>query len=139
MHPFRERILQPADLPREPVELPEYELTVWVRMMSALEKDAFDQWLASQQARNGDAATYPNASAELCVRCIVDEDGRPVFTAADAAALGRQPWEVVERLYRVAARLNGYARSAQEQAEKNSPGPAEGSPSAWPSPSDVPT
>lgn len=54
--------------------------------------------------------------AHWIVACVVDESGKPIFTAEDAAALGDEEFSLVERLMEVATRLTG---ANKEQAVKN--------------------
>ncbi|MFF2774861.1 hypothetical protein ACFVU3_08120 [Streptomyces sp. NPDC058052] len=65
-----------------------------------------------------------NRDARLLARCLVDEDGQPLYTLKDVAALGAKNGAVIERLAVVARRLSGLGERAVEEAEGNS-GPAQ--------------
>jgi hypothetical protein len=115
----REQILAAADLPREEVLIPEWGGTVWVRTLSAAERDAFEA--ASVQARGKDrSVNLANLRARLAVLCLVDEQGQRLFTDTDAVALGQKSAKALAKVYDVAARLNGLSADDVEELAKNS-------------------
>jgi len=81
---LRERILAAPDLHRELVEVPEWGVSLYVRVMTARERDAFEaqQLTLARQDRGTD-----NIRARLVVLTAVDEQGARVFGDADADAL----------------------------------------------------
>ena len=102
-----------------PVEVPEWGGTVYVRVMSGTERDAYED---ETFKLNGKAVELnrKNARARLLVRCIVDEGGARLFGEADADALGAQPADVVDRVYAVAQRVNGFTAADVDELEKKS-------------------
>jgi hypothetical protein len=52
--------------------------------------------------------------------CVVDEAGSLLFTAADAQALGAKSGAALERVAKVAQRLNAITEEALEDARGNS-------------------
>ena len=114
---LRESILASTDLPREPVKA--WGQTVWVRTLSGAEKDAFeDQSVVA--AGQGMRAVRANFRARLAALVCCDADGKRLFTDADAQALGQTSACELEKIVKVAARLNGMTPDALEKAEKNS-------------------
>ncbi len=120
----REQILAAVDLPREEVYIAEWAGSVWVRTLSAAERDALEA--ASVQARGKDrSVNLANLRARLAVLCLVDEQGQRLFTDTDAVALGQKSAKALARVYDVAARLNGLSAEDVEELAKNSePGPS---------------
>jgi hypothetical protein len=101
------------------VEVAEWDATVYVRKMSG---SARADWQA-ESYRLSDGMKNPegmaqNAVARLLVRVLCDEGGKPLFTTAQADELGQQDYDVLERLYDIAAPLNGLGNEAQDAAEK---------------------
>jgi hypothetical protein len=54
------------------------------------------------------------------VRCLVNENGTRIFADQDAAALGKKSSAVINRLWEVAADINGSSAEEQEEMEGNS-------------------
>lgn len=118
---LRQMILAADDLPREYVATPEWAAAcagVWVRVMTAAERDAYE---ASCIERRGDnyERNLANVRAKLVCRCAVDEAGNRIFADADAEALGRKSAAVLDRLYETASRLNRLRAKDAEDLAKN--------------------
>lgn len=108
----REDILRSVGHAVEPVEVPEWGGTVYLRTLTA------GELLALNATAHEDASTpSPPMIARLLVACLCDESGKRLLTDADAAALESKPAPILYRLYRVAGRLNGL--DAVEGLEKN--------------------
>lgn len=113
MSSLRDMILKAVDCPQpEAVEVPEWGCTVYVAVMTAKDRD---QW-ETEMAGNRDNV---NIRASLLVRCLQDDQGKLIFSRQDADALGSKNAIVVDKLFDVAARINGIGSAAQEQAQKN--------------------
>lgn len=97
----REQILAPRPLPREEVDVPELGGTVFVRVMTGIERDAYEARL-----RKNPETRAENAHGRLLVYCLCDPEGKLLFDPDDADALGQQQWQGLERATIVALRLN---------------------------------
>ena len=120
----KEVILAALDLPLETVSVPEWGGEVLVRGMTAFERDEFEKSLMKEgDAEEGKPAkpVYDpsNMRARLCALCMVDENGTLLFSAADAAALGKKSGAALDRVFQVARRLSGLGEKDLEQAVKN--------------------
>ena len=107
----RDDILGADDLPRELVEVPEWDGSVWVQAMTGTERDAFEESILDiKKTGKGQFTTsriLTNIRAKLCARCIVDEEGARVFSDADMEALGTKSAKALDRVFPVAQHLNG--------------------------------
>lgn len=103
---LREKILATRTARIEPVEIPEWGETVYVRVMSGRERDNYEreQW---ELSKNG--AEFDNFRCRLLVKCLCDPTGKRLFEDADAEALGQQPADIIRRLFDRAAQINGLA------------------------------
>jgi len=110
----RDAILAAQDLKREEVAVPEWGGSVLVRTMTGAERDAWEQSLAK-----GGKIDVSNVRARLVASCVVDEAGSLLFTAADAQALGAKSGLALERVAKVAQRLNAITEEALEEARGN--------------------
>ena len=111
----KEAILAAQDLKSEEVEVSEWGGSVTVRSMTGVQRDAFG---ASLRSADG-MLNLDNYRAKLLVRCLVGEDGSPMFTDADILALGGKSSAALDRVTLVAERINLMSPDAVEKAEKN--------------------
>lgn len=126
---LRDKILAAQDIPSETVEIPEWEVELLVKGMSAghrlaLMQDAYDQ--TTQQVNM--AIVYP----DVVVACACDpKTGDAVFTDADKPELMKKSSAAIERLATVGLRLSGIGKEEQDAAGKDSSSiPSEDSPSS---------
>jgi hypothetical protein len=124
MGDIRSLILAADDIKREPVECPEWGMTVIVQGASGTDRDAFEasmrQYRPNRKGGMDLVITQENSRARLLVKCIVDEDGNRVFAEADANALGAKNGAVLDRLWDVASRLSGISEEDVEELMGNS-------------------
>ena len=106
----RDQILNAQDIKTEEVDVPEWGGTVTVKAMDGLERDRFEMSI-----RDG----TENVRSKMAVMTIVDESGKPMFTAGDLDALGRKSGSALGRVFDVASRLAGFTKDEQEKLEKN--------------------
>jgi len=120
----RDAILAASDIKSEEVEVPEWGGTVRVAMMSGAARDAWEQSLVIREGTR----TRPNLAntrARLAAATVIGEDGQPLFSADDIAALGAKSTAALDRICKAAQRLNGIGAEAMEEAKGNSePGPS---------------
>lgn len=123
----REQILAANDIKTEDVAVPEWGGTVRVRTMTAIERDSF---LADVLGADGKVDRRRHRTM-LAARTIIGDDGVPVFTETDIAALGAKNSLVLERIVAVADRLNTVSTETVDASEKNSErGPSDASSAA---------
>jgi hypothetical protein len=108
----REQILAGSDLPKELVPTPEWGGDVYVRTMTAGERD---RWESEHFA---DPKT--DVRGRLAAFTLCDEQGNRLFTSADIGALSALSCKPLARIWDVAIRLNRVTRGDVEELEKNS-------------------
>ncbi len=114
----REGILNATDLTLEPVEVPEWGGNVLVRGLTGAERDAYEASIV-KQVGNKARMDMENMRAKLVALCLVDENGKRLFTQADAEALGKKSGAALQRVFAAAQRLSGLAGEDLEEAAKN--------------------
>ncbi len=112
----RDQILAVQDVKTQDVDVQEWGGSVRVRVMSGSERDKFEreQYEMHKIGKLGD-----NMRARLLARCLVDEENKPLFTADDVAALGEKSSSALERVARIARRLNKIDDDAVDTEVKN--------------------
>lgn len=122
----RDEILASNDSDIHEVEVPEWGGSVHIRVMSGLDRDAFEQSLADKT----------NIRARLCVLTLCDQSGKLLFGNGDEARLGAKSGQALDRIFERSAALNGLSKQGIEEIEKKSaPAPGNGLLSDSPEPS----
>lgn len=108
-----QQILDAADKKYAEVDVPAWGGKVRVQKMSAGDRDSLE--LANID-KDGNRRPMSNFRAAVCVRCIVDENGKRLFSDKDAAALGEKCSDALMKVYEAAAELNGLGVTEEEMA-----------------------
>ena len=92
------------------VPIPEWGGSVFVRVMSGLERD---QWeIAASKDRN--------LRASLAFICLCDSTGKRLFTTSvERDALGKKSGAALDRVFDAARSLNFLSEKSKEDIEKN--------------------
>ena len=99
---------------------------VYLRTLTAAERDAYESSLVSvqvenkrgKQSRNMEANTL-NIRARLVVLCLCDRNGARLFKNSQADDLGKKGSEPLDELYEKCCELNGMTDTSVDDAEKN--------------------
>ena len=105
-------ILKSNDLELECVEIPEWGGHVFVRGLTARERDEFEISI-------GESLNQDNLRARLVVLGACDEEGERLFNTKDAHALGKKNAAAVDRLFDAIQRLSAMTPDALETIEGN--------------------
>lgn len=115
----RDMILKASHLRTEEVAVPEWGGSVLVRELNGRQRDEWEASLAVQRGRQM-VPDVANMRAKLVARTVVGDDGEPVFTQQDVAALGELSAAALDRVFEVASRLSGLNPDDLEDMAKNS-------------------
>lgn len=107
----RADILAVDDHHHQSVRVPEWDGFVYMRAITAKERDVFDLWSVTNDG--------VNVRAHLVHLAICDEDGKAIFTVADVEAIGEKNSRVIDRLFDVAAAINGIGPQELAELEGN--------------------
>ena len=111
----RDEILGLDDRKPVKVSVPEWGTDVWVRPLSAAERDAIDQETADRR----EAKKPSNWRARMAVRVLCRDDGERLFNNDDADALGKKSQVALERVIEAAIRTNALTDKDVADLEKN--------------------
>tara|TARA_R110002020_G_scaffold150991_3_gene327926 strand:- start:1084 stop:1428 length:345 start_codon:yes stop_codon:yes gene_type:complete len=109
----RDSILNVVDLKPEVVEVPEWGGSLYIRMLTASERDKFE----ASCVGTGKKQNLTNIRARLVVLCACDEAGERMFGDGDADALGRKSAAAVDRVFGACSKLNGFSSQDIEDLE----------------------
>lgn len=107
----RDAILAVQDIAREEIKIPEWGGSVYIKRLTAAERLAL-----SERTVGADGADF---MALVLIACVVDADGQQLLEDSDAALLAGKAGTVVQRLFNVADRLNGFTDRRARELEKN--------------------
>lgn len=108
-----DQIFAANDMSLVPVEVPEWNGTVYVRVMSVGEMEAYQREFAEKREK------MENWRSKLLVRCLCDKDGKPLFTAEQVEKLGAKSVKVMSRLFDTAMKHNAVTNEDVEALAKN--------------------
>ena len=101
-------ILSINDTKTEAVGVPEWNnATVYLRTISGLEREAFEESYADQKMKN--------FRLRFLVKTLCDESGTRLFDDADIEELGKKSSTVINRLFDKAWALNAFTPEAVEK------------------------
>jgi hypothetical protein len=127
----KEQILGADDRRTADVEVPEWGGTVRVRALSGAERDSYEVALAGIRPDGTSRPNLVNVRARLVALSVVDEDGKRLFTDADAKALGDKSAAAMQRVFETAQRLSALTDDdVEELVEGFVTAPSEASTSA---------
>jgi len=108
----KDDILSKDDLNTIEVEVPEWDAKLKLRVIPGNVRDRWDKALLEGKVKS-------NIRAKLLVYCIVDDEGKCIFTEADAQSLGNKSGAALDRLFEAACALNKMGPADIEDAAKN--------------------
>ena len=114
----KEAILGAKDTKEEDVVVPEWGGSVRMRTMLGEDRDAWET--AMQAQKTDDKVDIRGMKALLISMCARNEEGALLFSAQDVSLLNKKNAKAIDRLWDVAARMNGIGDEQLEAARKNS-------------------
>ena len=90
---------------------------MWVRTMTGAERDSFEASLFETKG-NDTKQNLANMRAKLVARVVTDDSGNRLFSDKDVDRLGAKSARALDRIFKVAQRLNGIGQDAVEELTK---------------------
>jgi len=123
MSNLRDLILNAPDRKLEPVEVPEWGATVYLKVLSAEQVSRYRSIAVgavnAQTREVTDPVALMNVGCQVVAWGCCDENGARLFADADVVALGEKSSVVIDRLSAQILRISGLGRSVAT-AKKNS-------------------
>lgn len=107
----KNKILLAKDIVVKRVNVPEWGGSVYVRVLSGVERDRLERMGAEKKTHN-----FRGIFASLA---IANEDGTRMFTDADAKALGEKNGAALQRIIDAGVEVNKLSGESIEELEKN--------------------
>ena len=107
-------ILSANDKKMIDMEVPEWNGSVKIRVMSGTERDRFEGEFV------GGSKSVDMVRAKLVAKCLCDEDGTRLFTEAEIPQLGEKSAAVLDKLFTECMKLNRFTKDDVEEMAGNS-------------------
>ena len=108
------QIISANDTKVEPVEVPEWGGTVYVRVLRGTDRDQFEEWINKEKDRA--------VRCRFLVLSLCDERGSLLFTPDQVSQLGEKSGDVLARVFDRAWDINYLSAKAVDALGKDSPG-----------------
>lgn len=109
---LRDQISSVKDYKLEPVKVPEWDTTVYLREITVAERSKL-------LAKFETPRTESDAYAHILLHSLCDENGTRVFSDDEFDTLASKNAKVIDRLSKQALKLNAINAEAVEDAKKN--------------------
>lgn len=113
-------ILDAEDFVTEDVYVPEWGGWLKVKGLSGAERDAYEATIVEQRKGGSIRYNLANARAKLIIAAVIDDHGRPLFTAKDVKALGKKSALAAQRVFSKARELAGLTDEDMDELLGNS-------------------
>lgn len=114
----RDEILQANDRPIEKVEVPEWGGHVFVQSMSGNDRDKMELRL-TQMKGNDPSERFSNLRALVVSLCVVDNNGKHLFSEKDVDELGKKSATALDRVFQKSSAISRILEDSVKEAEKN--------------------
>jgi hypothetical protein len=107
-------ILAANDKKMVDMDVPEWNGSVKIRVMSGTERDRFEAEFV------GGNKSVDMVRAKLVAKCLCDEEGNRLFTEAEIPQLGEKSAAVLDKLFTACMKLNRFTKDDVEELAGNS-------------------
>lgn len=114
----RDAILSASDSKVEPLAVPEWGGTVYIRTITGGERDGVEYALSKDPATG--RYRQDNFRAYFAMLVLCDESGSRLFKLQDIPALAKKNGAALERVVEAALKLNRFSEDDVEEMTKNS-------------------
>lgn len=114
----RDQILGADDLPTEELEISEWGGTVLLKALNGEQREEIE--VRSHKAKSsGDALGWKGLKTLVATYALVDDEGKPLFTAKDLAALAKKSSAALDRIFEYVMKMNAMTKADAEELAGN--------------------
>lgn len=114
----RESILGADDLPTEEFDAPEWGGTLMIRALNGAQREEIEVRVNRAKATS-EGHGWKGLKALVASYVIVGEDGKPLFTSKDFAAISEKSGAMLDRLFEHVMEVNGLTQKEEKSIEGN--------------------
>ena len=112
---LKETILAAVDGNSETVTVPDWGVNVVIKSLSGKERDRWEKTIVQADGK----VNLENIRAKLLSVCLVDDEGKPIFTEQAADALGDKSAVVLDRLFTISKKINAIGEAEITELKKS--------------------
>ena len=114
----KDNILKAEDLDFEEIEIKEWGGSVRVGSMTGTDRDAYEASIYDVKGKNAQLIRE-NFRAKLIARTLIDENGNRLFTEKEVNLIGKKDSKTLDKIFKVAQKLNGLSPTDEDEFVKN--------------------
>ncbi len=114
----RDAIFAVDDQSIQPLEVPEWGGTVYLRVMTGEERDEYENGMVNPAT--GKLTKRDNFRARLAVIVLCNEDGERLFTPGDVGKICKKGGKALDRIFAAGTKLNGMTEDDVKEIKGNS-------------------
>jgi len=118
----REALLKLCERRYSTVEIPEREISIRIQSLSEAEKSQYETCLIAKNGRGIMRERLQDATRRLIALCVVDEDGKRIFSDSDLSAIANLDSYISSRIYDACQEHCGFNKGDIDDTVKNSEG-----------------
>lgn len=124
----KEDILNSADINIQPMDVPEWGGTIYIKSMSGKERDEFEASIKTYEVtptgkdKSTTKVDIKGLKVILISLVVCDKEGKLLFTRADVDKLNQKSAKPLQNVFEKAQELNGLGEKAIKELTKNSEG-----------------
>lgn len=111
---LRKRLLGANDIKVEPIEIPAWGGTYYLRVISGKARESFEEAYSQEKMKN--------FRLRFLVLTLCDQEGKPILSDADMDALGERSSVEINRVFDAAWKLNAFTQEAVDALGEGSRG-----------------
>ena len=116
----REALLKLCERRYSTVEIPERDISIRIQSLSEAEKSQYETCLIAKNGRGIMRERLQDATRRLIALCVVDEEGKRIFSDSDLSAIANLDSYISSRIYDACQEHCGFNKGDIDETVKNS-------------------
>jgi hypothetical protein len=118
----REALLKLCERRYSTVDIPERNISIRIQSLSEAEKSQYETCLIAKNGRGIMRERLQDATRRLIALCVVDEEGKRIFSDSDLSAIANLDSYISSRIYDACQEHCGFNKGDIDETVKNSEG-----------------
>lgn len=118
----REALLKLCERRYSTIDIPERDISIRIQSLSEAEKSQYETCLIAKNGRGIMRERLQDATRRLIALCVVDEEGKRIFSDSDLSAIANLDSYISSRIYDACQEHCGFNKGDIDETVKNSEG-----------------
>ena len=116
----REALLKLCERRYSTIDIPERDISIRIQSLSEAEKSQYETCLIAKNGRGIMRERLQDATRRLIALCVVDEEGKRIFSDSDLSAIANLDSYISSRIYDACQEHCGFNKGDIDETVKNS-------------------